>query len=277
MTLRFLTLMLSCVLLIAAPARTAVIAYDSFNYNAGETIAGKTGGAGFTSAWAIRTTTGAGTVLTSTNGITVTPDHATNPSGGGGVYATRSLPLIDSGTVYFTFEVDNVNDNTRFLAFSPVYTTGSSTTGTELGYVGQASSTSVWNINSSGATISGLTYPAGVSRTSRPNVDPTLMVYKVEFDYDGSGQERVSLYLNPDLSAAEPNLADVVGYTNFTNGINALWAGSGFNNGTQTTVVSSFDNIVIATTWGELAVPEPGRAVLAFLGLILLTLRRTRY
>lgn len=262
-----ITLPLLQLLCLTHQPQAAVIAYDNFDYAANQSISGLSGGAGFNSNWSIR---GGGAIVTSTAGITVTPTSS--------LYATRGINVLTTGTYYFSFIVDNVSDGGRFTAFSLVYTTGASNTGAEQTYIGQASGSSLWNINAgSGVTHSNYSNPNNGSRASRPSIDPTLMVLKVEFDYNGTGQERLSLYLNPDLNGIEPASPHVITFTDYLNGINAIWAGSGFDNGTQTTAVTTYDNIRLTTTWAELAnAPEPTYTTLLLTGLSLTALRRRR-
>lgn len=272
-------------LLAACPLQAAVIAYDNFDYTAGQNLSGLSGGAGFTTDWLIRNPSNAtGTVITSTAGITVTPNHPT-PGAGNGTYAVRGLPSLTTGTYYFSFLVDNVNDQSRFTAFSLVYNSnmaGNPTGGSELAYIGQANSATTWNINSSATGIT-RTFPddhPASDRDSRPGIAPVLMVLKLEFDYNIDGHERLSLFIDPDLNAAEPAAPHIISTGwNFANGINAIWAGSGFSNSSDSpnTVITTYDDIRITTDWASLStVPEPTRAVLLVSAFALLLIRRKR-
>ncbi|WP_075089565.1 hypothetical protein [Verrucomicrobium spinosum] len=176
----------------ASSASAILVAYDSFDYTVGSSLATLNGGAGFSSAWSIQQTTsgGNGTVLVSTSGITSTPNHPSNATAGNGIYGARSFDRINTGTVYFSFLVDNDNDGSRFIAFSLM------DGGSEKAYLGQSGAGSVWgafgalNLNSSTA--------------SRPPVSGmTQLVLKVEFDQSGLN-DRATLFVNPDLSGEEP-------------------------------------------------------------------------
>lgn len=250
-----------------APAASAIlVAYDSFDYTVGSSLATLNGGAGFSSAWSIQQTTagGNGTVLVSTSGITSTPSHATNNTAGNGIYGSRSFDRITSGTLYFSFLVDNDNDGSRFIAFSLM------DGGAEKAYLGQSGAGSVWgafgalNLNSSTA--------------SRPTVSGmTQLVLKVEFDQSGLN-DRATLFVNPDLSGEEPTSGYFTSTGDyFANGLNGIRMGSGFGNGSQTTTVASFDEVRIATDWVSLAqTPEPGRMLLVVCGLAGVVMRRRR-
>lgn len=252
----------------ASSATAILVAYDSFDYTVGSSLATLNGGAGFSSAWSIQQTTagGNGTVLVSTSGVTTTPSHATNSTAGNGIYGVRSFDRINTGTVYFSFLVDNVNDTdgSRFIAFSLM--DGS----TEKAYLGQSGGGSLWgafgalNLNSTTA--------------SRPSVSGmTQLVLKVEFDQSGIN-DRATLFVNPDLSGTEPTSGYFTSTGDyFTNGFNGIRMGSGFANGSQTTTVASFDEVRIATDWVSLAqTPEPGRMLLVVCGLAGVVMRRRR-
>jgi hypothetical protein len=250
----------------ASSASAILVAHDSFDYTVGSSLATLNGGAGFSSAWSIQQTTsgGNGTVLVSTSGITSTPSHATNSTAGNGIYGARSFDRINTGTVYFSFLVDNESDGSRFIAFSLM--DGSS----EKAYLGQSGGGSVWgafgalNLNSSTA--------------SRPTVSGmTQLVLKVEFDQSGIN-DRATLFVNPDLSGAEPTSGYFTSTGDyFANGLNGIRLGSGFATGSQTTAVASFDEMRIATDWVSLAqTPEPGRTLLLVCGLAGMAIRRRR-
>ncbi|WP_038171753.1 PEP-CTERM sorting domain-containing protein [Verrucomicrobium sp. BvORR106] len=250
----------------ATSASAILVAYDSFDYTVGSSLATLNGGAGFSSAWSIQQTTtgGDGTVLVSTSGITSTPSHPTTSTAGNGIYGVRSFDRISSGTVYFSFLVDNVNDGSRFIAISLM--DGSS----EKAYLGQSGAGSLWgafgalNLNSTTA--------------SRPTVSGmTQLVLKVEFDQSGIN-DRATLFVNPDLFGAEPTSGYFTSTGDyFANGFNGIRMGSGFANGSQTTTVASFDEVRIATDWVSLAqTPEPGRMLLVVCGLAGVVMRRRR-
>lgn len=250
----------------ASSASAILVAHDSFDYTVGSSLATLNGGAGFSSAWSIQQTTagGDGTVLVSTSGITSTPSHATNATAGNGIYGVRSFDRISSGTVYFSFLVDNVNDGSRFIAFSLM------DGGTEKGYLGQSGAGTVWG-GFGFATLNSTT-------ASRPTVSGmTQLVLKVEFDQSGLN-DRATLFVNPNLSGAEPTSGFFTSTGDyFANGLNGIRLGSGFANASQTTTIASFDEVRIATDWVSLAqTPEPGRMLLVVCGLAGVVMRRRR-
>ncbi|TLD68360.1 PEP-CTERM sorting domain-containing protein [Phragmitibacter flavus] len=265
------TILITTMLLaLLCKSQAAVIAYDDFDYAPGQPISGLSGGSGFITNWGVR---GGGTTVTSTAGITVSPTSSH--------YATRSFNTLTTGTYYFSFLVDNTNDGSRFTAFSLIYNSnvaGNPTGGSELTYIGQANNQSTWGIHSAGTQVNSPDYPAS-DRASRPSIAPTLMVLKVEFNHNLDGNERLSLYINPTLSDAEPTTPHiVVSNASFANGITGIWAGSGFENTTgQTTVITTYDNIRITDTWASLnAIPEPTRPLLLLTALTLTLTRRQR-
>lgn len=90
-----------------ARAEFTTIAYEGFDYDAGS-LADKNGGTGWSSAWIFSYTSGGSFGVSETgmtySGLSVTGGSAIWGSGGNGISEdTRSLPLLNSGVVYFQF------------------------------------------------------------------------------------------------------------------------------------------------------------------------------
>jgi len=103
-----------------------------------------------------------------------------------------------------------------------------------------------------------------------------LMVVKVE-EIAGTS-DRMTLYLNPDLASEASNTADVVLDGDFYVANNAAYSFTNlFITGTPNNGSFYFDEFKIGTSWADiLAVPEPQKMALCFLGLGLAMLRRRR-
>lgn len=90
-----------------AHAELATIAYEGFDYSEGS-LAGKNGGTGWTSAWIQDYLSGGSLGVSETgisySGLSVTGGSAIWSFGGNGISEDmRSLPLLNSGVVYFQF------------------------------------------------------------------------------------------------------------------------------------------------------------------------------
>ncbi|MES2982312.1 MAG: PEP-CTERM sorting domain-containing protein [Verrucomicrobiota bacterium] len=91
----------------ASSHAVTIIAYEGFNYSAG-TMTGNNGGTGWSSSWSHVYTSGASqnanTTGLSYTGLATVGGSMTWGSGGNGISEnTRTLPLMNSGVVYFQF------------------------------------------------------------------------------------------------------------------------------------------------------------------------------
>ncbi len=95
------------ILCLPGRAQLTTVAYDGFNYSTGS-LAGKNGGTGWTSAWTNDYTSGGSLYVTNTgmtySGLSTTGGSAVWHTGGNNISEdSRTLPLINSGIVYFLF------------------------------------------------------------------------------------------------------------------------------------------------------------------------------
>lgn len=246
----------------AVSMQAALLYYESFDYTAGQSLSGMSGGEGFDNSW--------GNVLNN-GSITVTSPGATYPQlstegnratltpGTADAAAFRLLDApIDSGTIYISFLAQNTNGGNRFLALS-LYDGGNSS-GNEKLTMGQVNGASTW-----GST--------GSLTTSVSSANATLIVMRI--DFNAGGNETLSMYLNPtsDIEPLTPNGTGSREISSF----DRFRIASGFGSGGNTSTVGWIDEIRIGTTFADVApVPEPQTFILLGLGLGALFLRKRR-
>ena len=102
------------------------------------------------------------------------------------------------------------------------------------------------------------------TETSTPYVVDQTYRLVVRIDFDGAGDDSLSLWVDP-ASEADPVDATDSGDANFNN----IRLRAGNNPG-----LVAFENIVFATTFAEAAVPEPSSLALLGLGGLLVARRR---
>lgn len=230
--------------------RATLIAYEGFDYTASQSVAGLSGGTGWSGAWGsvaggtINVTSPGSTypgLETAGNGVTVTPTSGLTST-------SRSFATINSGTVYFSVLMDNTNGGTRVLGMRLFNNS------TEVAGVGSPNGVTTWS-TWLGSTIKSST----VSTAS--NV-PTVLVLRVDFNAVGN-QEKIRLYVNPTPGAAEPVTANAEYTGDVIAAINKIDLIAGYSNGVQTTAIGTFDEVRIGTTWADVtpqAVPEAASA-----------------
>jgi hypothetical protein len=91
----------------AVHAQFTTVVYEGFNYSSGS-LAGQNGGTGWSSAWVNDYTSGASLQVSTTGftytGLSTSGGSAVWGSGGNGISEdSRSIPLLNSGVVYFQF------------------------------------------------------------------------------------------------------------------------------------------------------------------------------
>jgi hypothetical protein len=153
--------------------------------------------------------------------------------------------IIDSGTVYISAYVKNVNLGTRFVGIGL-----RNSSGVEVLTLGQRSGGGFWGF-----------YSAPLAYTNRTNEADTgdsaaLLILRIDFDY-APGEQRVRLYINPDLGAGEPEVADRSDIVTFIDNIASVSMGAGFAVGAQTTTIAAFDELYVTDSWNSIGmVPQ---------------------
>jgi hypothetical protein len=272
---------LSAALLIAAPAHGALIAYEGFDYAAGN-LPGNNGGTGdWGGAWAGGSTVVSGT---DTNAAWGGTDNS------GGVHRTQALAtraistaFVGSSSVplYFSAEfqkngpqgvVSNSNGYGVFLALTNSADANTVTNTVRIGLnkpnnlahqfnarIGTGTSTAQVNtqFGSYAHSTDGATTPPYVGST-------VLLVGKIEFNVDGVN-DRLTVWADP--TSFEAGGASVV-----VEGANIGWETptiaktQAFNLAPSTQGDAYIDNIRIGTTWADVVIPEPGSLALLALG-----------
>lgn len=186
----------------------AATSQEGFDYSPGSEVAGQAGGIGWAAAWTAKN--GNGTLINDAGSLTYPGIVSTGGKmsftgvGGGTGTSTNTFrilaaPLTEGTTHYIHILAQNLNEGRRF--FGVAFFDGS----TERILLGQASTSPNWTINH----VDG--FPA-TNNTLDSTVDssaPALLVLKLELL---SGVERVTFWVNPDLSVPE-NVATAVGGT----------------------------------------------------------------
>ena len=192
---------LAAVLLLAAAqaAPGATPSHEPFDYPDGSPLSGLAGGSGWTAAgWTVPT--GNGTITVQNASMT----YPGIPSSGGKMHF-GGVPLtgttcasyryltngLSSGTYYFRFLGQNLNDSRRYFGLGLF---GAA----ERALLGQGSGFEYWTLNH----VDGITNAmyTNVLVSAVDTSDPALLVLKVEFQ---PGVERVTFWVNPDLSQPE--------------------------------------------------------------------------
>lgn len=253
-------------LAVTPPAGASLIAYEGFNYTAGSSLAGQSGGGstGFVSEWAspfggdvtleagslsfgALDTTGGKVYVSPTSGTTTAPRSLSSPISSGVTYVSV-LAQFEAGTRQFGLALHE--------------------SGTERLLIGKQGGQTDWSIGAGGGFgVAG----TGITATNTP----TLLVVRIE--WDESGDEDIRLWVNPTPGSSEPALAsaDAVKIGE-RGGFNGIRVAAGFNSGSQITATGWIDEVRIGTTWADVTpVPEPGSVGL-FSVASLLWLKRRR-
>jgi hypothetical protein len=226
----------------------ALLAYESFNYSAGQELSGLNGGTGFSDAWS--TYTGSATIQAgSLNGAELETSGGKvffNPTTANlNAFRTLQTPLNQtSGVSYLSF-LGDLQSGQRFLGIS-LYNGAS-----ELRLIGKGGSASVPNWAITGASIANTTIPATTE---------ALLVLRI--DWNSASTETMRLWVYPSTGTL-PTTEPTVGTANATlsvelTQITQLRIGAGFTNGTDTEANGWIDEIRVGTTWNDVVpVPEP--------------------
>jgi probable HAF family extracellular repeat protein len=261
---KFPVMLCLVVLISQAHAIGAQIAYEAFDYSPEIPLNTCNGGTGFVNSWFVDQYTYA-----------TTPGSLTDPTGilptiGNSLHHTGLLPrakrnlnstLGTAGTtLYLSFLLrqdavgDFLHDNHDFGGLI----LGGTNTVSEFGdgglFIGVGQDTTRhYGLGEAAVTASGV-------NANDPVVSGQTALLAVRIDFL-SGLDRATLYVNPTPGQSEP-LSGLV-YTGVDLGQFTQIAITGGNNANWTT-----DEIRLATTWQEVAVPEPSSLVLLGMGVI---------
>lgn len=190
----------SCLAALAAALvqANAVTSLEDFNYAAGSDVAAQAGGVGWAIPWA--TKAGDGTIVTESGsltypGIVSTGEkmHCTGISGTGKTTTTyRDLEsALTNGTHYIRYLAQNLNEGRRYFGLGLFNNTS------ERALLGQGSTYESWTLNhvifTNASYTNILVSPVDSSAIA-------LLVLKLELL---DGPERVTFWVNPDLSKPE--------------------------------------------------------------------------
>lgn len=202
---RFVAVVIACFTTMVQAA-SAAVRDEAFDYTVGTDIAGQSGGAGWSGAWSTKAGNGA---ITEEAGSLTWPGIVSTggkmsfigiPATGTSTNTLRTLatPLSEGTTHYIRCLAQNLNEGRRFFGVA-LYNTA------EQMLLGQASTASTWTINH----IPSL--PSNVLDSTVDSSAVALLVLKLELL---PGVERVTFWVNPDLSQAE-SVTTAVGGTSY--------------------------------------------------------------
>ncbi|MEM6503910.1 MAG: PEP-CTERM sorting domain-containing protein [Planctomycetota bacterium] len=272
--------------LMAGPAEATIIVQESFDYNVGDTIAGKAGGFGFATSGTVGWTTpneanidseilagslGPLNATTSVGGTLQFIDDAGSAGSG-----SRTNRYIDD-TAFSATGVQNngdvggaATDGTIYISFlmnlaGPL---GDSSTGFELALGSAGTGIAALGTDAAGSGLIGLIGKNGQGNILLDSADVLgLHHYVMKIDYNPNADDVLTLYIDPLAGDESSQTAagtstgewrfDQVGFLNFQN------AAGGF-----------IDEIVIATEFSDVVTPEPGSLALLGLGGLLVARRR---
>lgn len=239
-------------------AQASLIVSESFDYASGA-LAGGTGGTGWSGAWTAFGNGSSATVQTGSLGYTAGSDdlltagnkaYVTTTSGTSGVSRTLASGFSDATThtVYLSFTF-NWDEGTRFFGLQ-LYNGGTSVA--EFNKLSGQTNFRIQSATSGGTAI----------------VTDTTYLAVVRIDFNASGNDTLSLFINPSSFDTEPVTASS-SISAASLGFDTIRLATGFTSGSFTTAAAAFDEIRIGTSYADVvpsAIPEPASAA-ALLGV----------
>jgi hypothetical protein len=277
----------AAVLLISAPAcRAQVIAYEGFNYTAGQSLSGQNGGSGFAGAWTLVSGTSqiqAGSLppaapsaaLSETgNSLVATPINSGIPED-----ASRTLSSPVTGTAGTSFWVSVVMKGAGLsgtsaqgaLIVSDGAGTGFSiTTGATGGGIppNNPSASSTWSLGDAGTG-------AAEAKSAISDTLQSLLVARVTF---GAVNDTIDLFINPPLTGSPPASPTISLPVPHAATLSTFDVDYSSLSGSSTSTL--FDEIRAGNTFADVtpaAVPEPSTLLLAAAAGVGLIVRRLRF
>jgi hypothetical protein len=239
------SILLAAVIGLTAASHAAPIAYEGFDYDAGTNLNGQAGGFGWATSW---TNLALAIPVVSTPGMSYTglsssggkADIIATTVSGGDCLVTRTLNTSftsGSGVVWFSFLAQKTGTTTRFFNFSFYDAAGA-----ERLKIGRNSNQAqTWFINDGNSSLSVNT---GASCTNE-----TLFVGKLTFDESTSNNDRLELWLNPNLALGESGLGTAFEATSNWDFNRIRLAAGGGNNASG----GIYDEIRFGTTFNDVA------------------------
>lgn len=266
-----------------SPASASLLFYDGFDYDTGVFTAAQSPG-GWGSA-------NSGGNLIINSGSLAHPDYPDFPTSGnhasiiGGANSMHALPgSFDSGTLYFSYLTAFTNGDVTNRTLNVAFFAGTNerfAIGTR-GPRGANDGPNYLAPNGDFILLPANPQNVGGSVEVLQSLDPvaygpavTLVVGKIEFNYDNGVLDRISLFINPDPSLSEPPVPYIVSDTNDLGTLTNFRFFAGGNSGDLAAAQGSFDEFRFGTTYADV-IPEPSTYALLFGALALAgaTLRR---
>lgn len=244
-----------------SPACASLLVYEGFDYGIGS-IAGQNGGSGFSGAWSNVTGSGGIASITSpgssyssldSEGNKLFLNPATSTSN---VFVSRSFSSSftddSGGSIWISAlaQITNAGERSFLLRFF-------------------SGSTEVFDLGSFGASSSGGTPQWTAGKQAAPDVGNAwnFSFLVVRIDWNPSGNETVSFYLNPSPGSSAPSTPTFTTSLEI-GGFDSLSPFAGSASGGLTTSSGTIDEFRIGTTFADVApIPEPSS--LALCGILL--------
>lgn len=222
---------------LAVSTHADLISYEGFVYPASANLTkGANGGVGWAHSWSAN---GSGTFVATSpgfsfNALEVGGNHAvlaaTGPAKVVSVRRTNET-VYNAGTVYLSFLSQVLQDGPRGGGAAILDGAGD-----EAAFI--SGSGGAWGVSAGGPKAS----------TEYESSDVSLLVLKIEFDYDGFC-DRLSLAVNPSPGAPEPGRYDAVIEGKNIGSFGSLRFNAGFTNDIGTVI--AFDEIRIGDTFAD--------------------------
>jgi hypothetical protein len=267
----------------------ALIVYEGFDYPDGTSLRTQTGGTGWTGAW---TNTGSATETATAPGLTYSnltvqgnkaslAGQQTTSANGNNAFLPRDTAATfgtDGTTLWLSFIGQRTGQKSTgggaTLNYQRVYSLGLFNGATEQASVGElsADTADVWCLNRD-------TTVANSIHTSVPLDNQVFALLRIDYG-TGTSVDNAYLWLNPDISLGEPNIATAnatLPNDDLTFNRIRLTVGGSQNSGATLAASGLFDEIRLCDTFADvMPVPEPISLTFALVASIGLASFRSR-
>lgn len=254
------------IFMLCSNVRAVLYLYDGFDYPAGELV-GQNGGTGFSGVWAGntgRTSVVAGGLSytdTAGNQLTTAGNHIVTSGVNGSSNQTRDLPIINSGTTWWSFigerlsvhatDAENVARAVGFQIFNTTLTPNERLS-VGKGTTNVGSPTYNWSMLHSGAV-------ANAVQTTKPILDQSFLLVRIDHLGDTTVPDNAYLWVNPLLNT-EPTLesadAQYIGALDFSYNRVRAFAGNTTADGPYANF--SVDEVRFGSTFADVTPHTPG-------------------